>query len=135
MYYIVSFYLFLNVTAFSVYIIVIRENVFGIFFPAINPNKVSKSTLTFSISLLAIILLVSFLARNQIQTALSFTAGIFGSSILFVMPCMEVYRARKLFAPEKSWLGSYTWMPLFLIGVGVAVMAFQLEQIISNLLN
>lgn len=34
-YYIVSFYLFLNVTAFSVYIIVIRENVFRIFFPKI----------------------------------------------------------------------------------------------------
>ena len=63
-YYIVSFYLFLNVTAFSVYIIVIRENIFKVFFPKIEPNKVSKSTLTFSFILLGIILLVSFVLRN-----------------------------------------------------------------------
>ena len=63
-YYIVSFYLFLNVTAFSVYIIVIRENVFKIFLPSIEPNKVSKATLTFSLALLGVILLVSFVLRN-----------------------------------------------------------------------
>lgn len=45
-------------------------------------------------------------------------------------------RAMKLLVPEKkSWLGSYTWMPLFLMGVEVAFMAFQLEQIISNFVN
>jgi hypothetical protein len=37
-YYIVSFYVFLNVAAFSVYIIVIRTNVLAIFKPEIDAN-------------------------------------------------------------------------------------------------
>lgn len=132
-YYFVSFYLFLNVTAFSVYIIVIRENIFKIFFPSIEPNKVSKATLTFSLVLLGLILSLSFVLRNQIQTALSFTAGIFGSIILFVIPCMEVYKARKLSPAKPSFLNSYAWMPLFLMSLGLVFMGFQLYQIISNL--
>lgn len=132
-YYIVSFYVFLNVAAFSVYIIVIRENMFGIFFPKIEPNKVSKSTLLFSIGLLAVILFISFILKDQIQTVLSFTSGIFGGLILFIMPCMEVYKARKLSAPEKSFLNSYQWTPLLLMGIGFAFMGFNLFEVISHL--
>lgn len=87
-YYIVSFYVFLNVAAFSVYIIVIRTNFFGIIWPSIDPNKVSKRTMIFSGLLLGVILVISFVLKNQIQVALSFTGGIFGCIILFILPCL-----------------------------------------------
>ena len=87
-YYIVSFYMFLNVAAFSIYIIIIRTNVLSIFKPEIDPTKLSKTTAIFSGSLLAVILVVGYLLRDDIQVALSFTGGIFGCILLFVMPSM-----------------------------------------------
>lgn len=87
-YYIVSFYVFLNVAAFSVYIIVIRTNVLAILKPEIDANKISKTTVTFSGVLLGIILVVSYALRDDIQVALSFTGGIFGCVILFFLPCL-----------------------------------------------
>jgi len=95
-YYVVSFYVFLNVAAFSVYIIVIRNNVLAILKPTVDANKISKTTVAFSGGLLAIILVVSYALKDNIQVALSFTGGIFGCIILFFLPCLEVYKARKL---------------------------------------
>lgn len=42
-YWITSFYVFLNIAAFSVYIIVVRTNILGIIQPSVNP-KVLNST-------------------------------------------------------------------------------------------
>jgi amino acid permease len=42
-YYITSFYVFLNIAAFSVYIIVIRTNILHIINPSINPKKLSRT--------------------------------------------------------------------------------------------
>lgn len=43
-YWITSFYVFLNVAAFSVYIIVIRTNILHIIKPSVNPKKISSSS-------------------------------------------------------------------------------------------
>lgn len=80
--------MFLNVAAFSVYIIVIRTNVLAILKPEIDANELSKTTAIFSGGLLGIILVVSYTLRNYIQVALSFTGGIFGCIILFFLPCL-----------------------------------------------
>ena len=42
-YWVVSFYVFLNIAAFSVYIIVIRTNILKIINPAIDPQKLSSN--------------------------------------------------------------------------------------------
>jgi hypothetical protein len=94
-YYIVSFYVFLNIAAFSVYTIVIRTNVLKVFFPEVDPMKVSKKTITLTIGLLVIICIVGLTLQEYIQYVLDFTGGVFGSMILFFLPCMEVYSSRK----------------------------------------
>lgn len=90
-----SFYVFLNVAAFSVYIIVIRRNVLHMIDRNINPNKLSsknilnlESTAAASIIILAIIIALSWAFQNNIQVVLNFTGGIFGIFILFLMPCI-----------------------------------------------
>ena len=118
--------MFLNVAAFSVYIIVIRTNLFKLFSPQDDPNLISKKTLTTSGSLLLTILAVSFALKDQIQVALSFTGGIFGCLILFFLPCLEVYKARKLFPAKKSFLNSYVWMPLGIMAFGSICTVFNL---------
>ena len=85
-YYIVSFYVFLNIAAFSVYIIVIRKNIMAIFKPEINAERLSKTTAIISSIILAVVLVISFALREYIQTALNFTGGILGCFILFFVP-------------------------------------------------
>jgi len=62
-YYVVSFYQFLNVAAFSIYIIVIRNNILSVAKPEIDANRLSKTTLLFSLALLGCILVVSYALR------------------------------------------------------------------------
>jgi len=96
-YYIVSFYVFLNVAAFPVYIIVIRRNILSIVRPTINSDRLCKSTIFMSSAILGAVLVISFALREYIQIALNFTGGIFGCLILFLLPSLEVLRARSLF--------------------------------------
>ena len=63
-YYIVSFYVFLNVAAFSIYVIVIRNNIINVFMPAIDANRISKATAIFSLVLPGLILLVSWVLKD-----------------------------------------------------------------------
>lgn len=87
-YYFVSFYVFLNVAAFSVYIIIIRTNIMSMFLPQINPRTLSKQTALVSAVLLLIILTASYFLKDRIQVAISFTSGIFGGLILFYLPTL-----------------------------------------------
>jgi len=50
---------FLNIAAFSVYVIVVRTNILKIMKPEINPMKPSKITLITTLLLLALILTIS----------------------------------------------------------------------------
>jgi hypothetical protein len=79
---------FLNIAAFSVYIIVIRTNILKVFFPETNPMKVSKSTMLLTAGLLVIICIVGLTLKHYIQYVLDFTGGVFGSVILFFFPCI-----------------------------------------------
>ena len=130
--------MFLNVAAFSVYIIVIRKNVLALAKPGVDSDRVSKSTVAITVLLLGLVLIISYFLRNDIQIVLDFTGGILGSFILFIMPSLEVYKARQLATGEgekQKKLGAARWMPLVVIGVGVAAIVFNLYQTISNLLK
>ena len=59
-YYFTSFYVFLNVAAFSVYIIVIRRNFMALYKPGANADRLSKTNVIISGIILAIVLAVSF---------------------------------------------------------------------------
>lgn len=94
-YYFVSFYVFLNVAAMPVYIIVIRGNILKILKPQIDSKVVSstrivilETTLIATLIILAVILVISFFAQNFIQIVLDFTGGIFGVAILFIIPAL-----------------------------------------------
>lgn len=78
--------MFLNVAAFSVYIIVIRKNVLALAKPTLDSDKVSKITIFITILLLGLVLVVSFVLRDDIQVVLDFTGGILGAFILLIMP-------------------------------------------------
>ncbi len=49
-----------------------------------------------TVILLGVILIVSVELQKYIQYVLDFTGGIFGSVILFFIPAIEVYKARKM---------------------------------------
>jgi hypothetical protein len=87
-YYFVSFYVFLNVAAFSVYIIVIRKNVLAIARPEMDSDKVSKTTILITGTVLGLLLVISYLLRDDIQIVLDFTGGILGSFNLLIMPSL-----------------------------------------------
>lgn len=87
-YYFVSFYVFLNVAAFSVYIIVIRKNILALAKPTLDSDKVSNTTVLITAVLLGLLLVISFLLKNDIQVVLDFTGGIFGTFNLLIMPCL-----------------------------------------------
>ena len=129
-----SFYVFLNVAAFSVYIIVIRRNFRAMAAPKTNPDRFSKTTAIVTTGILGVVLVVSFALRDYIQVALNFTGGILGCLILFFLPALEVIKARSLFPPRKSFLNSYVWMPYAVIVIGAVSMAFNLYQTIQQLL-
>jgi len=130
-YYVISFYVMLNIAAFSVYIIVIRRNLMAIIKPEINPDRFSRFTAFFTSIILATVLIISFALREYIQVALNFTGGILGCLILFFLPAMEIIKARSLFPPKESFLNSYVWFPYFMIVLGGASMVFNLYQTIS----
>jgi hypothetical protein len=134
-YYIVSFYVFLNIAAFSVYIIVIRRNFLAIVRPLANPDHLSRTTVFTTSMILAIVLIISFAMRDYIQVALNFTGGILGCLIMFVLPSMEVLKARALFPIKKSFLNTYVWVPYSMIVLGILSMGFNLYQTISGLLD
>jgi hypothetical protein len=134
-YYIVSFYVFLNIAAFSVYIIVIRRNFLAIVRPEINPDRLSRTTAFTTSLILTIVLVISFALREYIQVALNFTGGILGCLILFFLPAMEIIKARSLFPPKPSFLNSYVWFPYFMIVLGALSMGFNLYQTIYQLVK
>ena len=80
--------MFLNVTAFSVYIIVIRKNVLALAKPGVDSDKVSKTTVAITVLLLGLVLIISYFLRNDIQVVLGFTGGLLGAFILFIMPSL-----------------------------------------------
>jgi len=52
------------VAAFSIYVIVIRKNILSLVKPNITPDIVSKTTVSFTVVLLMVILAISFALKN-----------------------------------------------------------------------
>ena len=134
-YYIVSFYVFLNIAAFSVYIIVIRKNLMAILKPDLNAERLSKTTAIITSILLAVVLVISFALRDYIQVALNFTGGIFGCSILFFVPSLEIIKARSLFPKQPSFLSSKVWLPYLMMVIGGVSLCYNLYQTIHSLVD
>lgn len=86
-----------------------------------------------SLIILALILLMSWLLQDKIQTVLNFTGGIFGIFILFIMPCIEVFQARRLSHTHGNPKNYITWLPMLVGVLGIAFMVLNLYHIISKL--
>ena len=89
-----------------------------------------------SVVILATILLLSCVLKDEIQVVLDFTGGIFGIFILFVMPCVEVHCARKRRFTEGSSGSSGKLegsLPIFVGVLGLGFMGLNLYNIISKM--
>jgi amino acid permease len=93
-YYVTSFYIFLNVAALPVLTIVTRNNLFRMFSAHASPS-LSASVLVTGGFLGVILVLAYFLAHN-IQLVLDFIGGIFGIVIMLFCPAFSVTRLRKM---------------------------------------
>lgn len=127
--------MFLNIAAFSVYIIVIRTNVIKVFFPEVDPMMVSKKTMILTAILLTIICIVGLTLKSYIQYVLDFTGGVFGSAILFFIPTFEVYSARKQVFRRGEVKNYIEKLPLVLMFLGGIFMSFNLYQVINKLVS
>jgi hypothetical protein len=124
---------FLNIAAFSVYIIVIRTNILKVFFPEVNPMKMSKKTMILTAVLLVIICIVGLTLKHYIQYVLDFTGGVFGSMILFFLPCFEVYQARKQVWRKGETKNYIEKLPIVIMVLGGIFMTFNLYEVIKKL--
>lgn len=88
-----------------------------------------------TISLLSFILLISVLLQEYIQYVLDFTGGIFGTVILFFIPALEVYKARKKVHTNGEVKNYMERLPLIIIGLGIVFMLFNLFGVIYKLAN
>jgi Mn2+/Fe2+ NRAMP family transporter len=86
-----------------------------------------------SVIILVTILLMSWLLQDKIQVVLNFTGGIFGIFILFLMPCIEVFYARKKVHEEGKPKNYLSWLPLMIFVLGVGFMVLNLYHIISKM--
>lgn len=103
--------------------------------PNVDSDKVSKTTILVTGIILVLLLVISYLLKDEIQIMLDFTGGILGAFNLLIMPSLEVYKARKLFPPVKSFLNSRSWFPLLMIVLGVGTIAYNLYRTISGLVQ
>ena len=76
---------------------------------------------------------MSWLLQDKIQVVLNFTGGIFGIFILFLMPCIEVYQARKLTHTPGNPKNYINWLPIAIAILGIIFMGLNLYHIISKL--
>lgn len=79
------------------------------------------------------ILAISWLLQNSIQVVLNFTGGIFGIFILFLMPCIEVFQARRLTHTEGNPRNYIRWLPIVVGVLGIGFMILNLYHIISKM--
>lgn len=78
---------------------------------------------------------MSWQLQDKIQTVLNFTGGIFGILILFLMPCMEVYKAREIMHRPGDPRNYIRQLPIIIGCLGFAFMGFNLYHIIEKLIH
>ncbi len=132
-FYFVSFYVFLNIAAFSVYIIVVRANILKLAGSKVNPKILNKTTALTTLILLSFVLLISYLLQNEIQYVLDFTGGIFGAIIMFMLPCMEVLRSRKRQEKPGKINNYFKRLPYLVMLIGALTTGFNLYELVKKL--
>ncbi|EGR33812.1 transmembrane amino acid transporter protein, putative [Ichthyophthirius multifiliis] len=96
-FYMSSFYAFLNVSSFPIQIIVLRNNLIQIIKYNINMQfNISKYQSYFITVFISSPVLAFALLTNNIQLVLDYTSGIFGSFIMIIYPCLFVIKSRKM---------------------------------------
>lgn len=95
-YYIISFYMFLNIAAFPVLTITSRNNLMKCFTPSKIPQNswdITRYTVAFTLLFIAPIITLSILTKN-ITKVIDIVGGIFGVFIMVIIPSLTVLRAR-----------------------------------------
>ena len=138
MYYLVSFYVFLNVATVPVLTIVLRNNILKLVAPKVNSKVFSKTTLIATLSILGVVLLISLLARNYIEYVLMFTGGICGVFILMILPAYLVLQSRKETGVVNGKfthqaLLKHRVIPYLFVGFGLLSLVFNLYETITRL--
>jgi hypothetical protein len=144
-YYLVSFYVFLNVAAVPVLTIVLPTNILKLVAPTVNSKVLSSKylfnkgpTLIATLSILGFVLVITLVAQHYIEYVLMFTGGICGVFILMMFPAYLVLKSRKSMpkvngnfiheALLKHWI-----IPYLFIGFGYGSLIFNLIETIFRL--
>lgn len=97
-YYITSFYMFLNIAAFPILIITMRNNIMKCFMPHKIPKKsheLTKTTVILTICLILPIILLSIFAKENIEDVINVSGGVFGVVIMMLLPPILTILTRK----------------------------------------
>ncbi|KRX01663.1 hypothetical protein PPERSA_03747 [Pseudocohnilembus persalinus] len=96
-FYISSFYMFLNITAFPVLTITTRNNLMKLIVPMQVPeqsHEITRYTLLFTILIVTPIFLIAYSVQN-IQIVLDLIGGIFGVILITLIPSLLIIKGRK----------------------------------------
>lgn len=114
-YYIISFYMFLNIAALPVLTITIRKNLMKLVAPHLMPKNtlaITPATAGFTMLIIIPCGILSIILKDQIEIVIGFTGGLCGTLILLVIPSLMVWKARRRCKrikeenPFKSWFMS-----------------------------
>lgn len=98
LFYFAAVYIFLNVIAFPVFVITVRNNLMKLISPSKIPkisSEITPYTFAFTVGILLFVIIISSLASN-IKFVLNFIGGTVGVIIIFVAPPLYVIKGRKI---------------------------------------
>jgi len=96
-YYIISFYMFLNIAALPVLTITIRKNMMKVLVPHLMPKNsldITKASAGFTLLIVIPCALLSIVLKDDIEIVVGFTGGVCGVLILLIFPAMLVLKGR-----------------------------------------
>lgn len=141
-FYIASFYIFLNVAAFPVLTITSRNNLMKLVAKDKVPKvsfKITKWTFLFTLIIVTPIITISLLTKN-VQLVLDFTGGILGTMLMIILPCLFVIFCRKKAEeegidfkknPHMAYFGNLV-LPYILIVLGFIFLGYSLTKSIMK---
>ena len=77
-------------------------------------------------------MVVSFFLQHEIQIVLDFNGGIFGTFIVFFLPTLEVWKARKKFESENKPKNYIPSLPIIVGGLGIIFTVYNMYNIIDK---
>ncbi|KAM3145485.1 hypothetical protein pb186bvf_002529 [Paramecium bursaria] len=131
LYYFISFYIFLNISALPVMTITIRKNMMKLCLPeeyTTNLFKLSWISVSYTLLVLVPCFILAITLKNHIQPVISIVGGVFGVVILMIIPSLMVIEYRKRIT-ESNPFGSYIrnkYLPYLIVGLGCVFAPFNL---------